>query len=313
MKKKLQSILKEIRGQKTRSSQLLKKAEEYVAKSDLTTEELKRMKEILFEVNNNLDSINNNTKETYLQVWDSRASIISSILSLVAIVITLIFGYLTYDLTVKYGESEQTVRDLNKVIDKLRIQNSLNQESINRLEKIYGQTIENNSKLDNQIRSIEKQREVAILSTSPLLKDVDIKITPTNQPNNFTLSVSVKNYGLRPANNVKTQFIFFKLNRNGKIQSHGKQTSDETTQYQRNLNPNEEDYSSIKTGYLPDRINDLNSVIARFEFNYYDNLLNKRPSIFYYYGFKAINDNQVSIFPLSEMQKKLIEDYMIGK
>ena len=313
MDKELQPILKEMRVQKSRNSQLLKKVEEYVSKTDLIREDFKQMKEIFSEVNRNLDSIKNNTKATRLQIWDSRASVFGSIFSLGAFVLTLFFGYLTYFLTVKYGESEQTVRDLSKVIDELRTQNSLNQESIYRLEKIHVQTIENNSKLNDQISLIEKQRKVGILSTSPLLRDIKLEIIPTNQLNNFVLSVITKNFGLRPAYDIKTQFIFFKLNKNGKIESHGKQTSDEGTQYQRILYPNEEHSTTIKTGYFPNGINDLNIGITRFEFNYYDNLLNTRVPTFFYYGFKVLNNKEVAILDLNKTQKKMIEEYMINK
>lgn len=118
---------------------------------------------------------------------------------------------------------------------------------------------------------------------------------------------------MRPAFDIKTQLIFFKLNKNGNIGSHGKQTSDESTQYQRILNPNEDYSTTIETGYFPNGIKDFNSGITRFEFNYYDNLLTKRVSIFYYYGFKVKNDKEVAIFDLNETQKKMIEEWLANK
>ncbi len=225
-------------------------------------------------VNANIKRVIDNTTRSRLSFWDNVATIVSSVLSFFAILATIGFGWLTYKLTVKYGESEQEVKDLHLIVD-----------------------------------GLQNQREASIEASKPLLKDTVINITPLDQAHTkFRFSITVKNFGLRPAHKVKYQFIFFKLDANGDIESDGKQTSEESSLYQAILLPHEESKKSTEN-HLTGGFNDLKTVITRFEMNYYDDLKGEYNSYFYFYGFK-VSDSGVDISDLPECQKLKIEAYM---
>lgn len=164
--------------------------------------------------------------------------------------------------------------------------------------------------INEQTKLLEQQKQLTIESSKPILKDVKISIKQNKFPS-FSFSILTKNYGHRPAEKIKMQWIFFKLNSEGQIESHGKQTTEEEQQYQNTLNPNEE-WTFTTMGNLQGGLNDLNSVITRLEFNYYDDAVKKRFSSFYYYGFK-IESQEINVFTLNLTQKGLIEKYMAGK
>ncbi len=145
-------------------------------------------------------------------------------------------------------------------------------------------------------------------SLKPILKDVKLNISKTDLSNNFIFSILTKNFGQKPAEKIKVEWIFFKLNSDGKIESRGKRTTEEDTQYQNTLNPNEE-WTYSTTGNLPGGITELRTIITRLEFNYFDTLYKKRISAFYYYGFK-IEDGKLKIATLNSKQRDLIEEYM---
>lgn len=221
------------------------------------------------------NQIKENTAPSELDIWGTKATITGSALSFIAIILTLLFGILTFRLTIRYGESQQEVKDLHKVI-----------------------------------QGIEDQKKQSILNTKPSLKDTEITLSPTETQNKFTIGIRIKNFGLRPAYKMGIQWIFFKLNQNNEIESDGKQSTTIDNQYQSILNPNEDWFYKV-TGNLAGGLNDLNTVITRLEITHFDDQLNIEESTFYYYRFKV--NKEVEIATLEITQRDKIETYMNEK
>lgn len=205
---------------------------------------------------------------------EDSTSVIANWLSVVGIVITIFLGWLTYRLTIKYGESTQRVEDLEKLI-----------------------------------LGIEEQRNLTIENSKPLLKDVSIGINKMPEVNSYEFAIKIKNFGFRPALQVKIEWIFYKLNNTGSIQSHGKQVTKDETQYQNMISPSE-DWEYKVIGNLIGGLTDLNTVITRLELQYFDQLKNLKESYYYYYGFQLEKNSKLTIKTLPNIQINVIDTYM---
>jgi hypothetical protein len=104
-----------------------------------------------------LENIHGTLQPTKLQTRTNMASIIGTILSFVAIVITIVFAVQTNKLTKKYGENTSQLDTLTEMVKNQRIQNNRLISMAGALEKQNDLTSQQITKLSNILADAEAQ------------------------------------------------------------------------------------------------------------------------------------------------------------
>lgn len=239
-----------------------------------------------------------------------------------AIIIALLGLYLAFtanklaDQGNKYSEAALNLSKKDNTqqiqIDKLSEILLLQKNQIDTLVEIATELKQLNEYTRNQISQLNDQKNLLAENSQPLLKDIDYRFIP-KEGIDFTKKIDfifiVKNFGQRPAYNMSSSVIFVKLN-GSKVESHGKQSSNDLEKYQSTLYPGEEQKYEQVTNFSHNGLKDIESLVAVFRFTYYDKPLKRTETTTFYYEHSILTNDSYSIKTARPEIKKIVDSYL---